>query len=237
MTVSHPSAVFQSINQRTEAAWQELLSRCDWDYFVTLTVDPRRFPVVRGKRRVPRMQGESWLKAWRWFLFQWIRACAIRSGRARQEGDRLRGPWINAWRHGRGRPMWVLALEPHRDGRLHAHALVKMTRDLPWLDYKVGVDLWWKDRGIAWFERPRSQSDVQRYVTKYVTKHEGGSGSLYLSQNCDFARMTPCTSMQAARSRTDGCASSEREIPPLPGRRVGSPGIEHRSPRGSAAVV
>lgn len=89
--------------------------------------------------------------------------------------------------------MWVLALEPHRDGRLHAHVLVKMTRHLEWLDYTIGQDLWRNGcdgrpgRGICWFEVPRSQLHVSCYVAKYVVKF--GGDALTFSENFDAARM------------------------------------------------
>lgn len=161
--------------------WASFLSRVDWDYFVTLTLDPSRYP---------RSGPESWLHSWRWFLFAWLCASAEKVGQVRRDdAGRLRGPWINAWRHGRGRPMWVLALEPHRSGRLHAHVLLKLTRDLPWLDYRVGQQLWWDNRGLAQFERPRSQGHVAAYVAKYVVKL--GSDALTLSDNFDASQISP----------------------------------------------
>ena len=162
-------------------AWAELLSRVPWDYFITLTYDPKRFP---------RSGEESWQSSWRWFLFAWLSRCALAAGCAQEHGTRLSGPWVNAWRKGRGRPMWVLALEPHRDDRLHAHVLVKLTRDLPWLDYRIGQKLWQSNRGICWFDKPRSQSHVAAYVAKYVVK--SGSDSITLSENFDAARMASC---------------------------------------------
>lgn len=190
-------------------AWREFLSRVPWDYFLTLTISP----VVRQDRfyhpdmprtwKFQRSGMESWLRAWRWFLYTWVGKCAVAAGQAREEqisrsgGDSetvFKGPWANAWSKGRGQPMWVLALEPHRDNRLHAHVLVKMTRSLEWLDYRVGQDLWRKGhdgrpgRGVCWFEKPRSQEHVTCYVAKYVVKT--GSDALTFSPNFDAARMT-----------------------------------------------
>lgn len=159
-------------------AWGEMLSRVPWSYFLTLTLDPKKYP---------RSGPESWASAWRWFLFAWLSRCAVQAGAAAEDGGRLRGPWINAWRKGRGQPMWVLALEPHRDDRLHAHVLLKLTRDLPWLDYKIGQRLWQENRGICWFEVPESQARVTGYVTKYVVK--SCSDSLLLSENFSAPRM------------------------------------------------
>lgn len=172
-------------------AWRELLSRVSWDYFLTLTFDPSKHP---------RSGYESWLSAWRWFLYAWLSRCAMAAGDAWQDPQtgRIRGPWANAYRKGRGQPMWVLALEPHQDGRLHAHVLLKLTRYLPYLDYRIGQDLWRKGcdgrpgRGICWFEVPRSQAHTAAYVAKYVVKF--GSDALTFSPNFDAARMTCCTS-------------------------------------------
>lgn len=179
--------------------WAALLGRVPWDYFVTLTFDPKRHP---------RSGVESWVKAWRWFLFAWVCACAKAAGQCRewdrpeawQETERgtwrrrpgrvgLSGPWINAWRRG-ARPSWVLALEPHQDGRLHAHVLVKLSGDLRRLDYRVGQDLWRGSRGVCWFEKPRSRERVAEYVAKYVTKW--GSDALTFSENFDAARLACC---------------------------------------------
>lgn len=169
-----------SVKFRDECAG--LLARVAWTYMVTLTVDPKRFP---------RMGPESWLKAWRWFLYTWLSTCAVEAGQARRDPDgRMRGPWVNAYRAGRGCPMWILATEPHRDDSLHAHSLVKLTRDLPWLDYKVGHRIWNRDRGHAWIESPRDQVHVVGYVSKYVMK--GGLDGLTFSPNWDAARMATC---------------------------------------------
>ena len=105
------------LSKRVRRGWSDLLCRVDWDLFVTLTFDPKRFP---------RSGPEAWLSSVRWFLSAWLEECAVLTGLAFRAGDKLRGPWANAWRHGRGRPMWALALEPHRDGRLHAHVLLKL---------------------------------------------------------------------------------------------------------------
>lgn len=175
----HFSGALNSANNHAvRFAWQELLSRVRWDHFLTLTLDPKRWP---------KSGPESWLKSVRWFLFAWHAECAIKAGLAWRDGDRLRGPWVNAWRHGRGQPIWVLALEPHRDDRLHAHVLLKLTRNLEWLDYSVGQALWQADRGICWFQRPRSQEHVSAYVVKYVVKC--GGDALSFSPNFDAARM------------------------------------------------
>lgn len=175
------SSVLSSHRDELRVSWRELLTRVPWSYFVTLTYDPKRFP---------RSGPESWLKSWRWFLFAWMSECAVQSGQCHLVGGRLRGPWINALRHGRAQPMWILALEPHRDDRLHAHVLLLMTRHQPWLDYTVGQRIWQENRGFCWFEKPRSLVHVSDYLAKYVTKL--GPDAIVLSPNFDAARMASC---------------------------------------------
>lgn len=178
------------INVRARAAvrdaWVELLGRVGWDLFITLTLDPRRYA---------RSGQESWLKAWEWFLWTWCKETAIGDGVAWEDDHtgKLKGPWANGWRHGR-RPMWVLVMEPHDNGKLHAHVLLKFNAGgLLRLDWAAGQAIWEANRG-KWcrFEVPRSQDDVCGYVAKYVLK--GGDlalGSLVLSDNFQAPRITP----------------------------------------------
>lgn len=165
-------------SKQFHAEYASLLSRVGWSYLITLTLDPKRFP---------RSGPESWLKMWRWFLFTWMATCAMKAGQAWKDGHRIKGPWANAYRHGRGQPMWILATEPHRDDRLHAHGLVMLTRDLPWLEYAEGHKIWRAERGLAWIEAPKSQARVAGYVSKYVVK--GGPDALTFSPNFDAAMM------------------------------------------------
>lgn len=200
VSTSHREINLENLSDRLRDAWADLLCRVEWDQFITLTVDPKR-------KRNQRMGVEAWERAWRWLLFAWLAECAVLAGQARRDADRpglLRGTWVNAWRKGRGVPMWVLALEPHRDDRLHAHVLLKLTRDSPWLDYGVGHQVWNRERGLAWFEKPRDQDHVTRYVSEYVVKHEGGPGALCLSPNLDCARLTVCRPDQFAVERSSG---------------------------------
>ena len=176
--------VNENHKQAARAAWAEFLGRMPWDYFGTLTVDPKRFP---------RMGEEGWHKAWEWFLHEWWMQSARACGGAWKHGDRWRGPMANEWRKGKRRPQWVQAIEPHRDGRPHCHTLIKLSGQLQRLDYSIGHRIWNENRGFGWFEKPRSQQDVADYCSKYVTKHEYGSGALTLSPNLDIARMAVVT--------------------------------------------
>ncbi len=66
------------------------------------------------------------------------------------------------------------------------------------------VEVWNRERGLAWFEKPRDQDHVTRYVSEYVVKHEGGPGALCLSPNLDCARLTVCQPDQFAGERSSG---------------------------------
>lgn len=176
MLLADGSANRQAVHQ----GYTELLSRVPWSYFVTLTADPKR----------GRMGPESWLKSWRWFHYEWLKECAVATGRAWAGDDgQVHGPWVNRWRAGKDRPVWVVGLEPHRDGRLHCHALLRLTGDVQRLDYERGQSLWSRRGRGAWcrFEVPRNRADVCAYVSDYVSK--GGSDAIYFSDTYDAPRM------------------------------------------------
>lgn len=169
--------------EQVHAGYAELLSRVPWSLFVTYTTDPKR---------VAHMGFESWRKSIPWHLRTWLAESAIRAGLARRpypdHPERLRGPWANRWRAGKDHPQFAIAIEPHRDDRPHAHALVRMPAGVPvWLDWKLGCDLWWKHHGRCWFELPRSVGDCCGYVAKYVTKC--GSDAISFSDNFEAPRM------------------------------------------------
>lgn len=168
-----------SARKQVSEAYTELLKRVEWSLFATMTFDPKRYP--RSSEMV-------WISSWRWFLFTWMKETALDYGQLRvTEAGRYRGPFINAWRRGQGRPMWVLAFEPHRDNRLHCHVLMKLKREMN-LDWKKGCDIWYKNRGICWFEKPVDQHQVCNYVTKYFSK-SGTSDAFVFSENFDSPKM------------------------------------------------
>lgn len=167
--------------------YAELFSRVPWSLFVTYTTRPCKAGETRASRG---LSSEAWRKAVPWHLHTWLRESAIRSGEAwfDQAAGKLRGRWANRWRAGKEFPQWVIAIEPHRDDRPHVHALVRLPSSVPsWLDWKLGCDLWWKDHGKAWFEVPRDQAAVSRYLGKYVAKC--GSDAIHFSDNYEAPRM------------------------------------------------
>lgn len=82
---------------------------------------------------------------------------------------------------------WARGQEFHKSGRIHFHAvLADPTKDLNDLTRRMDwVDWWWREFGIARIERPTSQADVARYVSKYVVK----DGEIDFSPN--FGRVVP----------------------------------------------
>ena len=174
-------------------AWGAFLSRYQWDYFCTLTYDPRR--ITSGGIVHSRPTVETLFKSWRRFVYRWILAAAVRSGlaavdqRSRSrvvaakygrrivrrridcEEDHVTGRWINRQRRGVGLPVWVVGFEyrSQREG-LHAHSLLKLTDEPRRLDFSEGHAIWNESRGRAWLEAPKSSSAVGTYVSKYVVK-------------------------------------------------------------------
>ncbi len=176
------------------AGWSDLLSRYEWDAFATLTYSGAVWAA------------EKVVRNFREWLYRWQVETAIARGlcteRKRPRVDRsgqvvgvrvdLSGPWRNNYRKGRADPVWVLGVEPHKSGRLHAHALVRWSPLLPDLERRRGWHLWSAAReagglghGFARIEPPRGQDSVAEYVTKYVVK----GGELYLSPSFDAAKL------------------------------------------------
>ena len=174
--------------------WADFLGRYQWDVFATLTYSGSVWA------------DEKVLKNFRVWLFRWQVQEAVSRGlckvtsEERQDGygrvvskrKRYRGPWMNNYRKGRGRPTWVLGIEPHKTGKLHAHAVIRWSSLLPDLDRGLGYRLWTspppKGFGFGLFARiepPKCPGDVAGYVSKYVVK----GGELVLSPNFDAASL------------------------------------------------
>jgi len=176
------------------AGWAELPSRYEWHVFATLTYkEPVWTPekVLRDFKR--------WLWAWqldtavdRGLADTRIDQKHDGYGRLRSSKQKVAGPWFNSYRKGRARPVWLLGVEHHRTGALHAHAIIKWSDQLPDLDRRLGWKLWNASKreggfghGFARIEPPRGQDDVASYVSKYVVK----GGEVYLSASFDAHRL------------------------------------------------
>jgi len=191
------------------AGFADFISRQSWDAFCTLTFAQRRercprcgTPVHRSisrcvacSARIVGMGGtglSSVSRAHSSWLVRWLRETALERGVARRVtcaggGTRLGGPWGGAFlkKQKRALPTYVLAIEPHRSGRLHLHALLKYPAMLPALDHTQGWRLWFERYGRATIEHARSQRDITSYVGKYIAK----DGELEFSSTFDVPRM------------------------------------------------
>lgn len=134
-------------------AWSEWLSRRPWDLFVTLTSDHRTHPEALHKR---------------------LRYCLHLMSNELYGRARTR----------RGCPIeYVNAIERHKSGWPHSHALVRFP-DVDLADpLQLSLATWQKrvaeTGGFCRLDRPRVQADVVSYCTKYVVK----GGDLVLSDN------------------------------------------------------
>lgn len=165
-------------------------SLCTWDYFVTVTY---RNP----QRCLEKVQRDAENFPWQWSLLD-----ALEAGHARRrivgashpaagsspEGHaspplqqvRWSGPYVKCRdKSYRTRPMFVMAIEPHKSGALHAHGLIRSPDWFP-LSIKAGNKAW-HDRHRAWvsIEVPQSQRHVSAYCGKYVLK----GGEIVLGAN------------------------------------------------------
>lgn len=143
-------------------AWAQLVSRYPWECFATLT-----WAQNPGDEQV-RRDFHTW-------LFAWMGQVAVARGQAREvvtrDGTRrFRGWWINQRRSGRCEPVYVLGIEPHRSGKLHAHAVLKFPSCFGEVHRGEGWSLWKRLHGWSRLEPPKSQDDVAGYVSKYVVK-------------------------------------------------------------------
>ncbi len=176
------------------AAWtDEVLSRHDWDVFLTGTY-------ARPVRTSEKIVRDTYNFLWLWQLetaeqrgkcFTTFEEKRDGYGRLICTHERYHGPWFNSYRKGRAQPVWVLGIEPHRSGALHIHMLIRWSDKLPNLDHALGMKLWNAPRsegGLGYglrchIETPRSQGDVAGYLSKCAV----GDGDIQWSQSFDVA--------------------------------------------------
>lgn len=131
-------------------AYAELLGRQAWHWFITLTFRPNQ------ESRSGGMHPEKADKAFRVLISKINRE--------------LHG--VRWYKRYDTQLVWARGQEFHKSGRIHFHAVVAHpTNDLNTLTRRMHwVDWWWQEFGIARIERPQSQDDICRYVSKYVVK-------------------------------------------------------------------
>ena len=176
-----------------EEAYKELFGRYDWDCFATLTFNKPQRDAIRAIRMM-----EAWLKNW-----HFDHACNVGDatpdvksrkdayGRLISKSTFYKGPFENRWKRGKGRPHWVAAIEQHKSGGNHIHALIELQDYKGILSRKDAWHLWAKRMGkggIGWarIDQPRSQEQVKGYIGKYIAKERG---DLFYSENFTAARI------------------------------------------------
>jgi len=153
-----PSASPPAVRQ----AWIQLLSRYQWQCFATLT-----WRTAAGREQVER-DFKTWVSRW---MGNVAVSLQIAEWHISKGGNvHLRGHWPHQRARGRENYVWVLGIEPHRTGRLHAHALIKFPDTFGEVRLSEGWELWKDWHGLARLEPPRGQDDAVAYVSKYVIK-------------------------------------------------------------------
>lgn len=146
---------------RLRQGWVEFLGRWQWDWFCTFTFDPAKHSSPNGM-----VHPEKGVKAFRLFVNELNCELYGRNWKRRDEGVH-----------------YALALEFHKSGILHLHALVGAERDLNEVALRTAWKEWWYEHfGIARIERPNDSNNVRGYCSKYVAK----GGDLLLSENLRF---------------------------------------------------
>lgn len=143
------------------SAWGDMLSRYQWDAFVTLTYSS------------PCRTTEKVLRDFNRFIFKWQSQASqtIRTGR-----------WFERIiQEKKSQTVTVLGIEQHKTGTYHAHALVKFDTRLGEVSRELGWSIWHQEMklGLTRIEKPRSQAGVSMYTAKYVCK----GGEVHLSRS------------------------------------------------------
>lgn len=131
-------------------AYAQFIGQVHWQWFCTLTFRPHFTSGTGG------VHPERADKAFRYFI-----SCINRE---------LYGATWHKRHH--GGLQWCRGTEFHKDGRLHFHAVVCAHGD----DINTRAsryewhEFWFKHFGRNQIEQPRSQDEICRYVSKYVTK-------------------------------------------------------------------
>lgn len=89
---------------------------------------------------------------------------------------KYKGRFANAWKkYDKLKPVYLVAIEKHKSGAKHLHALVKHRVFQDTLRRTAGWASWHGERGNGRIriEPPQDQNDVRSYVTKHYTTKEG----------------------------------------------------------------
>ncbi|HIA04461.1 MAG TPA: hypothetical protein EYN66_21630 [Myxococcales bacterium] len=86
------------------------------------------------------------------------------------------GPFANAWKkYDKFKPIYMVAIEKHKSGGKHLHALVKHRVFQDTLRRTAGWQGWHGERGYGRLriEPPKDQQDCRSYVSKHYTTKDG----------------------------------------------------------------
>ena len=86
------------------------------------------------------------------------------------------GPFANAWKkYDKLKPIYMVAIEKHKSGGKHLHALVKHRVFEESLRRSAGWQGWHGERGYGRLriEPPQDQNDCRSYVSKHYTTKDG----------------------------------------------------------------
>ena len=195
---SKTSQSSQPYNERADLlkSWQAVMRRYDWQEFSTLTFKHSMHDPVRIVQ-----MANLWLTK-RHFAQAASEGSATKCSRVKRDAyDRplpsstwYKGKFANFWNKGKGRPVWVMAIEPHKSGALHAHMLINFTIPSGALKRIEGTRIWKEEMkgGFCRVDEVRSQGAVNCYVAKYVLKgidpekpDKGWYNDLQFSNNFD----------------------------------------------------
>ena len=162
-------------NAEIKKNYVDYISRYNWHEFATLTFKQLQRNPVRLKD-----MADHWLMK-RHFRQAESEGTAIKVTKEKRDGydrplpsvTRYKGPFANRWSKGRGRPIYVMAIEPHKTRRgLHAHLLIHYTSFEKPLSRIEGTKLWKDELGFGFIrtDKVKSQEAVSKYISKYVLK-------------------------------------------------------------------
>jgi hypothetical protein len=170
------------VSASVREGWADFLCRYHWDVFATLTYRGHVWTDEKVVRDV------------RTWVFEWAVQAAIERGAVRvrelkrKDGsiwNRYAGTWWNAYTRKNERPVFVVGIEPHKSGALHAHAIIRWPVSYGVMQRTLGWKLWTRTDdgglGFGWsrIEPPSDSVSVSHYVSKYVVK----GGEVWISDS------------------------------------------------------
>lgn len=163
---------------RARMALRRSLAKGPWDVMLTLT-----FPF-------PCLKEEQAFALFDELIFRWQARTADVRGLLRvhkfaspglwlhsQPGPRWAGPWMDGRKRAAGRERYFVVAEPHADGGLHLHGVVRWPARLPQLECELGRHIWSDPKarggmgmGLCRIEPVCNQARATEYVTKLVNE-------------------------------------------------------------------